>query len=387
VNTTGLPRTVAVLGGGSMGTALVPALRRANLRVSTAWSRNPHPGPWRTGPLPRALREAELVVLAVSDAAIAGICAQLVEEKLVMPGQLVVHLAGALPISVLDPALRAGARTGSLHPLRAVIPSGPPDVLKGATAAISASDESARAQLFAVAHALSMTPLSVGDGRRALYHAAAVLAGGAQVALFAEAVRAFQLATGATEPEARAALLPLSQGALAALQGRTPAAAMTGPVLRADTDTIAAHLEALQDADPALRALYEALAQAALRLARTSERTSEEALASVAAALAAPVRPSGPQSSAAAATPARVAPVRAPEAVPAPSSAPSGPAKAARAARKPSPPPEPVPASRSSRPHPRPLKAARPAASSRSPAPRGRPPSPPPRAPAPRKRR
>jgi predicted short-subunit dehydrogenase-like oxidoreductase (DUF2520 family) len=348
-----------VLGGGAMGSALVPALRRANLRVSTAWSRNPHPGPWRSGPLPRALREAELVLLAVADGAVAQLCAQLVDERLIIPGQLVVHLAGGLPVSVLDPAVRAGARTGSMHPLRAVMPSPPPDALKGATASIAGSDEIALSQVAALSHALGMVPLPVSDSHRPLYHAAAVLAGGAQVALFAEAVRAFQAATGTTEEEARAALLPLAQGALLALQGRTPAAAVTGPVLRGDAATVVAHRVALQAVDPQLRALYETLSHASLRLAREGQRASDEALALVSAALSGPLLPVGPQPAAARAEPPRM---------------PSSPLAEA-------------PGSRSSRPRHPPPKAARPAASSRSPAPHGRPPSPPPRGPAPRKRR
>jgi predicted short-subunit dehydrogenase-like oxidoreductase (DUF2520 family) len=356
MSVSGLPRTVAVLGGGAMGSALVPSLRRANLRVVAAWSRSPHPGQWRSGPLPRALREAELIFIAVADAAVAEVCAQLAAERLLMPGQVVAHLAGTLPLSVLDPALEAGARTGSLHPLRAVVLNGPPDALKGATASIAGSDETARSVLAAVAHALGLSPLVVDDRRRALYHAAAVLAGGAQVALFAEAVRAFQMATGAEEPEARAALLPLSLGALNALFGRHPAAALTGPVPRGDAETVAAHRAALRAADPALLPLYDALATASLRLAREGQRASDEALARVAAALAGSVPP-------------------APAALPVPAPSIPSPARA------------PAPVTRSSTPRrPKPT-SERPAASSRSSAPRGRPRAPRPRVPEPRKRR
>lgn len=354
MSTAGLPRTVAVLGGGAMGSALVPSLRRANLRVVAAWSRNPHPGQWRSGPLPRALREAQLVFLAVADAAVADLCERLAAERLLGPGQLVAHLAGTLPLAVLEPARRAGARTGSLHPLRAVVANGPPDALKGASASVAGSDDEARAVLEAVAHALGMTPLVVDDRSRALYHAAAVLAGGAQVALFAEAVRAFQLATQAPEPEARAALLPLALGALNALFGRTPAAAVTGPVVRGDAETVSAHRAALAEAGGGLLEIYDALAQTSLRLAREGGRAPEESLAHVEAALGGAAAASAP-----------------PPAAPEISTRDAGPA----------------PATRSSTPRrPKPL-AERPAASSRSSAPRGRPRERPPRGRATRKPR
>src|SRR5439155_25570020 len=114
------------------------------------------------------------------------------------------------------------------------------DVLEGFAAGISGSDPSAAADLAQLAVRLGMTPLLTRDRCRALYHAAAVLAAGAQVALFSEATRAFRKATGLPEPQARAALLPLALGALEKLRREPPEAAITGPALRGDEATIAA---------------------------------------------------------------------------------------------------------------------------------------------------
>src|SRR6267378_4220242 len=82
----------------------------------------------------------------------------------------------------------------------------------GARAGVTGSDKQARGQLAALARRLGMTPVPIEDRSRALYHAAAVLAAGSQVALFSEALRAFRKATGAGEEQARAALLPLALG-------------------------------------------------------------------------------------------------------------------------------------------------------------------------------
>src|SRR5437868_1297196 len=84
----------------------------------------------------------------------------------------------------------------------------------GGTGRGSGSDPQALQQLAGLARRLGMAPLKIGERSRPLYHAAAVLAAGSEVALFAEAVRAFRKATGAGEPAARAALLPLALGAL-----------------------------------------------------------------------------------------------------------------------------------------------------------------------------
>ena len=262
-------RTAAVLGSGAVGGALLRALPGAGVRVLSAWTRG--------SGLPLPALDVEVVFLAVPDDAVEPLC----EELPVQRGQLIAHLAGALPLSSLASAARRGARTGSLHPLRAFVRGGAQD-FRGAAAGVAGQGALARSQLAALARRLGMTPLAVGDGSRALYHAAAVLAAGSQVALFAEAVRAFRAATGASEPAARRALLPLALGSLEALRDHPPGRALTGPVARGDAARVAAHLAALPKD---LAALYRLLGEASLRLARAGKRAPPARLAQVARAL------------------------------------------------------------------------------------------------------
>ncbi len=280
-----LPSSAAVLGAGALGSSLAPALQALAIDVTT-WSRS-------QGSLPPRLRKCALVLLAVPDFAVASLSAQLAGSGLVGKGQLVVHLAGALPLQSLRAALDAGARTGSLHPLRAFA-RGTPTSFAGAHAGIAGSDARALATLRQLASALGMTPLEVSDDARALYHAAAVLAAGSQVALFAAAERAFATATGADDAEARAALLPLALGALQKLQQLSPAQALTGPVARGDAATLAAHRRALHLREPRLLPLYDLLSTLSLSLARDAGRLTPAALDAVARAIrAAPAPASG----------------------------------------------------------------------------------------------
>lgn len=243
-------RTAAVLGGGAVAEALLAALPGAGVRVLASWHR-------RSGLEPPPLHDVDLVLLAVSDSAVAEVCARLE----VGPGQLVAHLAGALGMRPLAAARRKGARTGSLHPLRPFT-RGDGLGFRGFAAGIAGSDESAAADLEELCRRLGMMPLRT-DRSRALYHAAAVLAAGAQVALFSEAVRAFRKATGLPEPEARAALLPLTLRALEKLHREPAQSAITGPAARGDLATLAAHRRALPHD---LLPLYDQLSRAALRL-------------------------------------------------------------------------------------------------------------------------
>ena len=279
-----LPRSAAVLGLGAVGSALVAELPKAGVPVAVRWRR-------ADGPPPPAVRKAALVLLAVPDGEVEGLCDRLAAAGLVGPKQLVVHLAGALPIAPLASAARAGAQTGSFHPLRAFVKGGPTS-FRGAACGLSGSSPAALASLHRLAVALGLTPVDAPDASRALYHAGAVLSAGGQVALFSAATRAFQLATGCTEPQARGALLPLALNALEKLADRTPAEALTGPVARGDAATIRAHRAALP-AD--LLGLYDALSKVSVELARLGNRSTPAALDAVLRAIdAATARPPSP---------------------------------------------------------------------------------------------
>jgi predicted short-subunit dehydrogenase-like oxidoreductase (DUF2520 family) len=290
-------QTAAVLGGGAVARALLDALPAAGVRVLASWNRG-------SGLEPPPLRDVDVVLLAVSDQAIASVC-----RRLEVGGtQLVAHLAGALGLSPLRSARLKGARTGSVHPLRAFT-RGEIHDFRGATAGIIGSDSSASADLAALASRLGMVPLMTTAGSRALYHAAAVLAAGGQVALFAEAVRAFRKATGASEPEARNALLPLALGALEKLGREPPEAVLTGPATRGDQATIDAHRRALPRD---LVALYDELTAVARRLrTRRAEVPRAEAPKSRSSRRGRP-RPAGGRPSASSRSPARRGPRREP---------------------------------------------------------------------------
>ena len=257
------PRTAAVLGGGAVGQVLVSALRSAGIRVALAWNRTEQRG-WNAEL--SGVTATDLIFLTVADGAVEALCRRI--AGLLRPGQLVVHCAGALSLDVLASAREAGARTGSLHPLRAIPRGSGAAILRGAAAGIAASDASAREALNELTRSLGMSPIPVSGEARPLYHAAAVLSAAGQVALFSRAVKVFQDATGAPEPLARSALLPLAQGALAQLTQHEPAQVLTGPAARGDAATVAAHRAAV---DEKTLPLYDELTRAMLELRPSSE--------------------------------------------------------------------------------------------------------------------
>jgi predicted short-subunit dehydrogenase-like oxidoreductase (DUF2520 family) len=204
-------------------------------------------------------READVVIVATPDAAIAGVGATLAPA--LRPGALVLHLSGASTLHELDGVLlaRPDVEVGSLHPLQS-LPSA--DVGRGRLAGSwCAVDGSPRIEKIALR--LGMRPFRVDAAERVRYHAAACVASNHVVALLGQVER---LAADAGVP--LEAFLPLVRGTVDNVDQLGPAAALTGPVARGDTETVARHVEALPDDE---RDAYEALVREARRLTGAEE--------------------------------------------------------------------------------------------------------------------
>ena len=199
-------------------------------------------------------READLVVVATPDAAIADTALALAGG--LRGGALVVHLSGACPVEELDKlqAERPDVEIGALHPLQS-LPSVELGVerLPGSWCAVDGPPAVERLAL-----SLGMRPFRVAAGERALYHSAATIASNHLVALLGQAVRVADAA--GVPPEA---LLPLVRASVDNVEALGARDALTGPVARGDVDTVARHLHTLP-ADE--QAAYRALAREALRL-------------------------------------------------------------------------------------------------------------------------
>jgi predicted short-subunit dehydrogenase-like oxidoreductase (DUF2520 family) len=239
---------VVLLGAGRLGGALRLALDAAGVEVTAHWTRSKATAAAaRTeglevveGPLPDAIRSADLVCLAVSDRALSSLAGELASSGLVRPAGTVVHHSGATDLSPLA-ALRSTAHVGSLHPLVSV--ASRRTVLASVACAIEASDDETVRHLDGLARRISLKPLR-WQGDRARYHAAACLVGNFPQALMAAAVRLLEEA-GVDAQTAREALGPLLLSAARNAADHGGAAAFSGPVARGDVEVVRRHLAAL----------------------------------------------------------------------------------------------------------------------------------------------
>lgn len=261
---------IFLLAAGRVGQALGLALQSRGAEIIGLWRRKPAQAeeaaarlgiPGYAGPLPAALREAELVLCCPPERAVNSLARAASEEM--APGAVLLHTAGSLP-----PApLAEGVHSGVLHPLQSIA-----DATRGAALfagvffAIS-GDPPAREAAQQLALLVEGRPVEVRDP--ALYHLGAVLASNSLYPLFAAAT-GLLVQAGVSEETAAQMLLPLVRGSLDNLAALGPARGMTGPVARADPGTIARHLDALTHAQPSLLPLYRALTEQAVELARAN---------------------------------------------------------------------------------------------------------------------
>jgi len=274
-----VPESVGIVGAGRMGTGLALALARAGTPVRLTSRREVRvPAPLRVavapdGPDAGWLRDASVVVLAVTDDRIRDLAQRLWDGRAITATQTVLHCSGVLGQEALAPLVPTRAALGSLHPLQTISePEVAPERFKGAWAAVEGS-AAAMEKAEAIARSVGLKPFRITAKAKTLYHAGAVFASNYLVVVEAVAQRLLRHA-GLSDDDAWAALSPLVRGTITNLLAGDPRAALTGPVARGDTETILRHLSVLTIDDARL---YQALGRAALELARKRGMDDETA--------------------------------------------------------------------------------------------------------------
>lgn len=202
-----------------------------------------------------AVAKACLLFLTIPDGAlpvVAGELAQTVSDNARTQNSdrgplLVVHCSGAHPSGILRPLREAGALAATFHPMQSFGPDAGTDISPFNDIVIGVEgDASALPILDDIAGRLGARTMRIpaDTNARALYHAAAVVAGNAPAALMALALELMGQA-GVSENDAQAALMPLMRGAVENLRAHAPGEALTGPVVRGDIETIERHVAAM----------------------------------------------------------------------------------------------------------------------------------------------
>src|SRR4051812_8334833 len=270
--------TVGIISAGRVGTALGVALERADHVVvaCSAISRESRQRAQRrlpdTAVLPpdEVAGRAELLLLAVPDAELAGLVLGLAATSAARPGTIVAHTSGANGIGVLAPLTEQGCTPLAIHPAMTFTGTDEDiERLAETCFGVTAADEVGYAIAQSLVLEIGGEPFRVREDARPLYHAALAHAGNHVVTVVLDAVEALRAALWGQEllgqelvgdapgGIAERVIGPLARASLenALLRGQ---AALTGPVARGDAEAVAAHLCALTEVDPQLAQAYRA---------------------------------------------------------------------------------------------------------------------------------
>ncbi len=270
--------SITLVGPGNLGRVLALALRTAGYRIDEVVSRDAPESRKRGRALARQVRaraatyaEAQLasdiVWLCVSDDAIAFTASALVRSA-DWKGKIALHSSGARSSRELEPLARRGAAVGSLHPMQTFVRASRA-TLAGVSFAVEGDPAAVRAGR-RIAHALGGSAFTIRPEAKVLYHAIGSFCSPMIIATLTTAERIAR-AAGIPPAAAKRIMHPILRQTVANYLAKGAAAAFSGPINRADINTIRKHLEALREV-PGARNTYVALARSALRALPVRDR-------------------------------------------------------------------------------------------------------------------
>ena len=283
---------VGIVGTGRVGAVLGAALQRAGHRLvavsgvseqSRARAAELLPGiPVTT--VEEVVARAELVLLTVPDDALPALISGLSSTGSWQAGQLVAHTSGRYGAAVFEAAAGHHIMGLALHPAMTFTGTSMDldrlvDCCFGVTA-----PEALRVVAEALVVEMGAEPMWVEEQDRPTYHAALAHGANHLVTLVAQAMQVLGSA-GVQDPQRLIA--PLLHAALDNAL-RLGDGALTGPVARGDSGTVAAHLAQLSQQTPDIRPTYVALARATAERALASGRLTAAAAEPLLDILAAP---------------------------------------------------------------------------------------------------
>jgi predicted short-subunit dehydrogenase-like oxidoreductase (DUF2520 family) len=286
---------IAIVGAGAVAQALGRMLHARGQKVAALADRTPERAERAAAFIDPSVRVAELaelprlasrILVAVADQGIGPVAAALAPAMKSVNKGVVLHTSGGAGTDVLRPLNDVGAGCGVWHPLQTITtPEQGLERLVGVTFGIS-GDPMAVECASELTRRLEGQVLEIDAERLGAYHAGAVMASNALIGVIDAAI-ALMVHAGVDRREALYAIGPLAFTTVENALTLGPGTALTGPIVRGDVDTVAAHLDAMRGLPAHVVKLYDAAARQLLALATqrglpaASARAIEAALGDV----------------------------------------------------------------------------------------------------------
>lgn len=276
---------LAIIGAGVVARALTIALNGVGINIDAIGVRNqndagnalrPYNLHSKVTSLEEAAKNANVILIAVSDDAIQPVIERLYQQHVVKENTIVIHFSGAQSSDILrNPFFKTSV--ASAHPLQTF-----PNVdaalskLKN-THWFCEGDADALNWVRAVIEKLKGRFIEIETKHKTLYHIGAVFACNYLTALVNIAQQCHQQA-GIDKSNSLTALRPLIEATLENIVALGTTQALTGPIARGDVNIVKNHLESLQDFDQQVLSLYKSLGLATIEISREKGVAGSEAL-------------------------------------------------------------------------------------------------------------
>ncbi|MFQ6105067.1 MAG: Rossmann-like and DUF2520 domain-containing protein [Candidatus Glassbacteria bacterium] len=275
-----------LVGPGRVGVSLSSLLVASGHELLGCWSRSPE-GLERlkrhldllacTGEIPEIIGEADFILVTTSESALDEIAEKLTGSGLLREGQIIFHVSGAYPSSVLMRKESPMISTGSIHPIQSI-----PSVESGLkllphSAFTVEGDEKAVRLGKKLVEDIGARAFHVASTSRPLYHCALSMASNLMVLIAWLSFR-MMLQAGIEYELARDFVLSIMEGTLSNLKQMELEGALTGPVVRGDWQTVQKHLKTLEAGFPEVSDLYRVANALLVEIAKKRGEAPEEGL-------------------------------------------------------------------------------------------------------------
>jgi len=249
---------ISIIGSGNVATHLGAAFKNAGHRIVQVYSRDIqnasllayHAGAEPIDDLNQLNPETDLFIISVNDDAIITIAKVLAKHQ-----KLTVHTSGATDLEALSAIIPTA---GVFYPLQTLSKNKEVDFF-AVPLCIEGVDEEVTTKLEQLARTISNNVYRINSAQRKILHLAAVFACnfpnylyGVAQQLLAKHQMGFEM------------LRPLILETAQKVQEHLPAEVQTGPAVRNDENTMAAHLQMLND-EPELKTIYSLLSQGIIK--------------------------------------------------------------------------------------------------------------------------
>ena len=220
---------------------------------------------------------ADFWLIGANDSQIQKLASDLAEARDNLEGALVFHLAGRFGLDVLKPLEPSGAQLAALHPVRSLTDAQISVDDFAGTACVAEGTSAALDLLKPLITSIGGSWLPVSAIDRGLYHASVSIVSNITKSVAWKAQK-WQQKAGLPADTAAAVTHQLLQSTMEDLTRAGARQTITGPVVRGDTSTIEAHMEALRASHPEDIDVYRVLARTVLELAQERGDLDEETL-------------------------------------------------------------------------------------------------------------